>query len=496
MRTGRHFIYNLLGAGLPLLLAIAAVPMIGRLAGYERLGFLTIVWAAIGYLGLLDFGLSRVFARRVAVASATGQLPQEVAFLRWTARRLFALCVAAAVVVALVVPVRWLAGASASPSWLAEVRGAWVLLTTAIPPLVLSNLWRGAMEGREAFGAVNLLRVAMGAWTFGVSMVVLLFTNSLPALVGGVVVGRWLSLALHQGWCWRHLPGTAHLDVASLPERRRVLRHTLVEGAWFTVSGVVGPLMTVFDRFVLGAVAALSTAAVYAIPQEIVLRILLVPALLAASLFPRLAVLSQTNSPAGAALIERATRVTVVMQLPICLAAAWLAKPLLTLWLGPDVAVQGAPILRWMLVGCIANNAVQVSFAHLQASGRSWLTARLHLAELVPYAIGLFWAVSKYGALGAAWVWSARCAIDAGLTLVATWLLDRNTLSARLLAALAAAMVATIVAAVPDTAALHWTPDSNAFNALVCLVLTMAIAAIGLERRDARDLLSRLSPPR
>ena len=232
MRTGRNFLFNLVGAGLPLLLAIVAVPVIARQAGYERLGFLTIVWAAIGYLGFLDFGLSRVFARRIAVATASGDLPAEVAFLRWTARRLFLVCSGVAAALAVVVPPSWLAGSGASDAWLAEVRGAWIILSASIPALVLSNVWRGAMEGRGAFGVANIFRVVMGAWTFGAPLILMPFTITLPALVGGLVLGRWISLYLHQAWCSRHLPWNDSSAAPDAGVRSDALRRTLLEGTW------------------------------------------------------------------------------------------------------------------------------------------------------------------------------------------------------------------------------------------------------------------------
>jgi O-antigen/teichoic acid export membrane protein len=493
MRTGRNFLFNLVGAGLPLLLAIVAVPLIARHAGYERLGFLTIVWAAIGYLGFLDFGLSRVFARRVAVAEAAGDLAAEVAFMRWTARRLFTVCSAVAVVVALAVPPSWLAGAGASASWLWEVRVAWVILAASIPALVLSNVWRGAMEGRGAFGVANVFRVVMGAWTFGAPLLLLPFTPGLPALVGGVVLGRWFSLVLHQGWCRRHLPWNRSASATDTVARRHELRRTLAEGAWVTVSGVVGPVMVVFDRFLLGALAALASVAVYAVPQEIVLRMLLVPGLLASVLFPRLAVLATTDQTASASLINRATRITIVMQLPLCLLMEWQALPLLQAWVGAQIAAPAAPIFRWLLVGCIVNTAAQVPFAHLQASGRSHITARIHLAEVLPYCAVLWWAVARDGALGAAWVWSARCGVDTVLMLLANARLDARVLSARLLLTLAGGLAATLAAAFALQGS-GATPPFPAWQCALFIALASgAVALTGLERKDAADLLQRLS---
>jgi O-antigen/teichoic acid export membrane protein len=487
MRTGRNFLYNLLGAGLPLALAAVAVPALGRLAGYERLGFLTIVWAAIGYLGILDLGLSRVFARRIAVSAASGDLPAETAFLRWIAVRLFGLSCVIAAVVAVAVPPSWLAGAQATPEWREEVRQAWWLMSASIPALVLSNLWRGAMEGREAFGAVNALRVLMGAWTFGAPLLLLPFSRTLPALVGGVVLGRWISLVLHREWCRRRLPWSAKLDEKAAHARGDALRHAFGEGAAITVSGVISPLMVVFDRFVLGGVAALGSVAIYAIPQEIVLRLVLVPALLAGVLFPRMAVLARTDSAAGSELIDRATRVTVLLQLPACLALAALAEPLLGLWLGKDVGDRAAPILRWLLAGCILNTAAQVPFAHLQASGRSRLTARFHLAEIVPYVLFLLWAVKSYGALGAAWAWSARCAVDAGLLLAMNWILDRRAVTPRNVAALASASCAALIAALAGEGG-----QPPAAWMLLALALGGVSAALALRRSELRELLQRV----
>jgi len=250
----------------------------------------------------------------------------------------------------------------------------------------------------------------------------------------------------------------------------------------------------VFDRFVLGAVAALASVTVYAIPQEVVLRMLLVPGLLANVLFPRLAVLSQTDTAAGAELINRATRITIVMQLPFCLLAAWLAEPVLQAWLGAAIAAPAAPILRWLLVGCIVNTAAQVPFAHLQASGRSHITARIHAVELLPYCALLYWAVARHGALGAAWAWSARCGVDAVLMLLANARIDGRIVSARLLLTLGGGLAASMMAAWTFGQAAWAPPDALLPGTLAIALASAAVAVAGLERRDAADLLRRLTP--
>jgi hypothetical protein len=51
----------------------------------------------------------------------------------------------------------------------------------------------------------------------------------------------------------------------------------------------------------------------------------------------------------------------------------------------------------------------------LQGAGRTDVIAKIHMFELLPYMAGLWWALSHYGAVGAAVLWSLRVSVDTGL---------------------------------------------------------------------------------
>ena len=55
----RNTILNVLGYGLPMLVAIFAIPLLVKGLGTERFGILTLAWVIIGYLSLFDLGLGR-----------------------------------------------------------------------------------------------------------------------------------------------------------------------------------------------------------------------------------------------------------------------------------------------------------------------------------------------------------------------------------------------------------------------------------------------------
>lgn len=71
MRT-RSILWNLLGLGLPLLIAAVTVPKLLTLIGSERFGFLALAWGLIGYAGALDLGIGRATTQRVAALIGAG----------------------------------------------------------------------------------------------------------------------------------------------------------------------------------------------------------------------------------------------------------------------------------------------------------------------------------------------------------------------------------------------------------------------------------------
>ena len=79
------------------------------------------------------------------------------------------------------------------------------------------------------------------------------------------------------------------------------------------------------------------------------------------------------------------------------------------------MAAASAPIWRWLAVGVLVNGLAHLPFTMLQSAGRTDVIAKIHLLELVPYSLALWWALAHYGVVGAAVVWSLRVSLDTGL---------------------------------------------------------------------------------
>lgn len=488
-RLSRNFVFNLAGFAIPLALAVLALPLIASRAGDQRLGFLTLAWAVIGYFGFLDLGLSRVFARRIARAQGSAGLASEMGLLRVMMAWMFAFALVVGGVLFVAIPTHWLAGAGASGPFRTEVRWSWLIVCSTIPAVTISNLWRGAMEGREAFDAVNLYRVIFGSWMFAGPLAVLAWTDSLQALVGSLAFGRWAGVVAHWSWCHRHLPrGRA----PGRADSTGVVRAALVEGGWITVSSGLAPLMAFIDRFVLAGLLPLGAVAVYSVPEEMATRLMFIPCAIALVLFPRLASLAvQSREDEGARIAERATRLSLAMVLPACVVAGLFAKPALKYWLGDDYAALGAPVLRCLLVGMLVNVTAQIALVKLQAVGRARSVALVYLAEVVPYCAMLWPVAERFGVMGVAIVWTGRMAVDAALMVRLMRGVDRRSFGRRTALALLAALAAMLAMAEGSAQSLAiGLPQAAALGACAVAIALMLSPA---EWREAGGLLRQLA---
>jgi O-antigen/teichoic acid export membrane protein len=74
----KNSLWNLVGWGAPLLVALAVIPLLIKGLGIERFGALTLIWMGIGYFSLFDIGLGRALTKLVGKNSALN-VPKRLA---------------------------------------------------------------------------------------------------------------------------------------------------------------------------------------------------------------------------------------------------------------------------------------------------------------------------------------------------------------------------------------------------------------------------------
>lgn len=439
-RLGRNALLNLAGDGLPLVAAVAAIPLLIERLGVERFGILTLAWAVVGYLGFFDLGLGRAVTKLVAERLGTDR-EREVPAVAWTALlATLGLGIVAGVALALGAPqierALGLSGALGE-----EARIAFYLLAASLPVAVTLPVLRGLLEAQQRFGLVNAVRLPLGVLTFVGPLLAAGVSPGLVAVVGAVIAARALAWLVLLVMCLRSLPGLRRRPSFEGARLGELLRF----GGWLTVSGVVGPLMLTFDRFAIGAVLSVAAVAYYTTPFDAVFKLLVVPTALVSVLFPAFAAHTAADSKETLALYRRGLRYTLVGLFPLVLILVAASGELLGLWLGPEFAARSERPLQILAVAMLVNGLTMVPFALLQARGRADLTAKVHVVELAAYLPLLFLMMGLFGITGAALAWLARASIEALVFFVlAARLVPGTAQELRPLAVLAPCLVAAL----------------------------------------------------
>lgn len=468
-------LWNLAGALLPLLVGLAAIPLLLQALGIERFGMLALIWMLTGYFGLLDLGLGRALTKLVA-EQAEHARHEDLARGVWSGLVLmsaFGAAGAAALAAAAGPLVRGLLNVPAALQ--PEAVAAIWFLACSLPVAIATTGLRGVMEGLYLFKLANLIRMPLAALTFLAPLAVTAFTPDLAAVSASLLGVRLVGLIAHWIACVRTLPALA------APKRpdRALLRLLLGFGGWLTVTNVVGPLMTYLDRFVIGAVSDLAAVAYYATPYDLVTKLLLIPFALTGALFPVFSGTLPRGGAEPARLMTRSLAAVFAVVFPAVVITVAFAREGLGLWLGVEFASHSFRVLQWLAAGVLVNAMAQVPFTFVQGAGRPDWIAKLHLAELPLYIAGLWWMLGMAGIVGAAMVWTARVTLDALILLRMAHLAAPAgaTISGRLVIAVLLGVPALLCAALADSALLRGMVVLLSATALPALVWRLVAPA-------------------
>lgn len=409
MSIKKNTAWNFVGATAPMLLGIATIPYLMRQLGIEAFGILTLVWALIGYFSVFDFGIGRALTQQVSSlrsAACVQELPRVIqSGLALVGA--FGL-LGGAVLAAFAHPLGH-SGLNVDASLWRTTTNCLLIAALGIPLTTLVTGLRGVLEGFEDFRTANILKIILGCATFGLPAAsIMVFGASLEIVVASLVVARLGILLAHSLAIGRHVGTWRSVGLFDLNKAKPLLSF----GAWMTVSNIISPLMVTADRFVISYLLGAAAVAFYTVPFDFILRLLVVPAALTSTLFPRFASLYLSDRPAFARAYRKGLLAVFGLMLLICGPLAIGSQWGLSLWLGADFAAKAWPIASVMALGLLFNGLAQIPHAALQASGGVRATALLHAAEFVFYVPALYLSLLSFGLVGAACAWTARVFVD------------------------------------------------------------------------------------
>lgn len=397
---------------LPLVLGAITIPLLIPRLGLERFGVLTLLWTIIGYFSLFDFGLGRAITQQVATAlgkQKQDEIPQIIkAGLEFT---ILTGLLGTVVLVLGAYPLSHF-GMGVSAELQQEVFFSLVIAAIGIPLATLSNGLRGALEGYERFHTSNIARMLLGVSIFLFPMIaVVLHGSSLVMVTLWLVGARLLSLIFFMFFVLG-LPSGQFWRAQILANTRKKL---FSFGAWMAVTNLVSPLLVSTDRFFISYLLGAGVVAYYTVPFEFLVRLLILPGALGASLLPNLARDRHTDPSLADETFAKSLKVIALSMSALCLVAAILAYPLMNVFISSDFASKSWLLAAILSVGILVNGVAYLPYTALHAYGKAKPTAILHLAEFLIYLPALFFLIKWMGLVGAAIAWTFRVVLDATL---------------------------------------------------------------------------------
>jgi O-antigen/teichoic acid export membrane protein len=407
----RNSLINVLGQIVPVAVAFAAIPLLLSSLGRDRFGLLTLAWAAVGWFSVFDLGLGRAATYVVATGPATRDRAHVRSMALMIIAALFGLGCAAGAVAAATAPLLVSDVLKVPLGLRKEAQAAFIILSASLPFVLGSSAARGALEGVGRFGWVNAIRVPSAVLLVAAPVALLGTTHDLRVIVATITLNRACAFAAFYFVAVRALGPKTGAGIGPV----EFVKRTMTYAAWTGATNAFGAILAwgYLDRYVVGAVVSVGSVALYATPLEIVTKLQLYPMALMAVFFPAFARRHRTRDSRVHDLEGGALRAVVLPLMPLIIGGVAASEALLTLYVGGDFARQASVVTQLLLVGAYCACIAHVPFTVLQACGRSDLTAKRHILQLlfyVPFVIGM---TSWFGITGTAIAWLVWASSDA-----------------------------------------------------------------------------------
>lgn len=475
------FLINVTGALIGIAIALVTVPLYVSRIGESRYGILSLVWVMLGYMGFLDFGLSRATANALAKMNDAPNAERSTVFSTSLTINA-ALGTLGGLIIYFGGGYVLMMTRDLSPALRSEIEQVMLCIAPMLPLALMAGVGIGALEARERFMLANVLQITSNGLSQVVPLLAAIFIEpTLTVVIPAILIVRTLSTLIIIGMVMI----SERLHYQFRPDRAR-MKNLLGYGVWVTVTNLISPILTSIDQFVISTFIGAPYVARYAVPMTISARLQLFNSSLARTVFPRFSRLERQEASALAA----HSMVTLAYLSAMLFAPALVVvHPFFDLWMGPEFASYSIPVARTVFIGAWLNGLAFIPFSLLQAQGRPDLVAKMHLLEILPYLALLWLLVEQMGLNGAALAWSLR--VSADFLLLSTLIRLPVATALRAVPAFGAILIGLWLGQIADRLPLQGTMA-------VATVLSLATGALGLVvepkmRETVRGIAQKLS---
>lgn len=395
----RNVATNYLSAVVVVLVGFLTTPILTHQLGIIRYGVWALIGSLIPFLELLELGFA---SATVAFVSRHLELEDDekvgatlnTSFLVLSVLGIIAF--AGVVVFAIFLP-DIITGIP--KSLVGQARFLVLLLAFDMALSIPMDTFGGALSALQRFDLLNYSLIAVMV-SQAIGWVVVLWLHGGLIALGVVTVAISLVGQVSRLIIVHRLLPWFHLSLRGFD--RGLLRMFSLASGWFSIIQVSDAIVSLSDVLIVGAVAGVRAAAIYAVAQRLGLLPIRIIQPRTFVLFTKAGQLAARDNLSGLRdTTDEVVRFVQYLSIPAAIALGFLAGPAVEAWLGP-LYREAAPVIGLLCLAGVVQAWASAIRVAICGAGRPQLSAILYGTEAVLHvALGVALA-SRYGALGMA----------------------------------------------------------------------------------------------
>lgn len=440
-QVSKNILYNFLGQGILLLLGFFTTPFIIYKLGKDSYGIFILITSVVSYFSILDFGLGTAMIRSIAdswIRKDKNNLKKTIGTSLFTFTILgllgtFLIIFAASPIInnllhipgGLLLPARIAFYIGAFSFFINMIGTVFIGILSALQRMDILNSRNIFLGILNAFGTIVLLFLG-----YGLIYIVFwnVFISALATLAFFIIIKRILP----------NTPLTIYFD-------KEIFLKLFKFGGFKFISNISGQIIFQLDRFLIGIFQPIASLAFYNPPLSLVQKSFTSLLNISSATFPAI---SQSSALGDTKRVKelyfRMSRLIAFVMFPILLIFFIGAYQIMNLWLGREIAEQGAPVLRIFAIAYLFITASAAPVVVSEGMNKPNIPAFFaSFGALINLSSALI-LIPKYGIYGAAWALLINCILQVP---VFVWFVSKKVIEVSILELLKSAYLKPFLAA-------------------------------------------------
>lgn len=497
MSLKKNVIANYLGQGWRALMGLAFIPLYIKYLGIEAYGLIGIFAILQAWLGLLDMGMKPALGREMARFIGGAHNAQSV---RDLLRSIEVIGIAIAGAVALSI---WAASGWLAANWVVAknlpvdvIAGAFALMGAVTALSFIESIYVSSIVGLQRQVLQNVVSSIMAT----------------ARGLGAVGMLAWVSASIDAFFIWQGLISLTSVVVFAgvvyriLPRSRQPARfsRSALIGIWHFAAGMMAItlltlLLTQVDKILLSRLVTLEGFGYYALAGTVANALYMLIGPITTAFYPRFIELVTRGDEVALRSVyhQGAQLVTVLMGAAAIVLMVFGDRVLLVWTADPALTQHVSPLLTVLALGTLLNGLMWIPYQTQLAHGWTTLTIKVNIVAVAVLVPGILWAVPKYGAAGAAWMWVT---LNTGYLIFGIYFMHRRLLPTEKWRWYVQDVAIPLVAATAMAGLCHWVMPEHLGKMIElgvllttsgCVLIAAALAAPLVRYQLVRHVLGR-----